>query len=132
MDKFSIDEIFEKMSSDNEKSLQLQGIEAAGQIKNLSVLFQPIESKALWENCAIVISSKSDEILQPYIMNMFEWLKDMNWPGADIIYHRLLLVSLQLLTIPYEISLKESQKIGDDVWEEVLIDFMNDYQQKFR
>ena len=84
-----IDQIFEMLSWDNDKETQLRGIEEAKQIKHLSVFLQPIESKLIWENCARVLISKNDKELQLYLVSMFKWLQDMNWPGADYIYDRL-------------------------------------------
>ena len=80
-----IDQIFEMFSWDNDKETQLRGIEEAKQIKHLSVFLQPIESKLIWENCARVLISKNDKELQLYLVSMFKWLQDMNWPGSDYI-----------------------------------------------
>lgn len=78
----SIDKIFEYLSWDNSDEVQKLGIELAGNINNLSVLIMPIENKSIWENCAKVLISKSDEELSMYLIELFEWLKDMNWPGG--------------------------------------------------
>lgn len=83
-----IDQIFEMLSWNNEEKIQEQGIEEAEKIKHLSVLIQPMESKSIWENCAKVLASKSDQELESYLIPLFEWLQDMNWPGADVIYKR--------------------------------------------
>ncbi|MBQ9012424.1 MAG: DUF5071 domain-containing protein [Bacilli bacterium] len=37
------------------------------------------------ENCVKIISYKNDEELKKYFPLLMEWLKDMNWPGANII-----------------------------------------------
>lgn len=34
---------------------------------------------------------KSDEELEPYLISLFEWVQDMNWPGATLIFNRLLM-----------------------------------------
>lgn len=81
----SIDNIFEYLSCSNTPEKQQYGIELASEINNLSVLIMPIESKSVWENCAKVIVSKTDEELQLYYIKLFEWLQDMNWPGAELI-----------------------------------------------
>lgn len=84
-----IDTIFKMLSWNSSEKEQLRGIDEAKKIEYLSVLFQPIEDKSVWENCAKVISSKSDNELKKYMNNMFEWIKDMNWPGAFDIYARI-------------------------------------------
>ena len=45
-----IDQIFDMLSWNNNEEIQRQGIQEAKKIKHLSVLFQPIESKSIWEN----------------------------------------------------------------------------------
>ena len=81
----SIDEIFEYLSWSSDVDTQCLGIQLASQIKHLSILIMPIESKSTWENCAKVLANKNDETLLLYLFELFEWLKDMNWPGAELI-----------------------------------------------
>ena len=121
-----IDEIFEMLSWNNNEKIQNQGIEEAKKIKNLSVLFQPIESKSIWENCEKVLVSKGNQELDFYLLPMFQWLQDMNWPGAELIYERLKRMPIEQLEIAYKISLSMAESTGDTVWKEVLIDFWND------
>ena len=121
-----IDQLFEMLSSNNEEKIQMQAIEEAKKIKNLSVLIQPIESKSIWENCAKVLASKSDKELAIYLIDMFQWLQDMNWPGADIIYERLRNMPIQSIQSAYNISLSMAEHTGDLVWKKILIDFRND------
>lgn len=45
----------------------------------------------MWNNCAKILSDKSDEELSPYLPELFRWLKDLNWPGAICIYDRLII-----------------------------------------
>lgn len=122
-----IDQIFEMLSWNNDKRIQAQGIKEAKKIKNLSVLIQPIESKSIWENCAKVLVSKTDEELQIYLIDLFEWLQDMNWPGADIVYERLKSMPVQYIETAYRICLSIAKRTQDVVWEKILIDFYKDY-----
>ena len=55
-----IDDIFYMLSSERTNDVQVDGIEEAKKIKNLSVLIQPMEGKVMWENCAKVLVSKTD------------------------------------------------------------------------
>ena len=50
-----IDTIFKMLSWNSSEKEQLRGIDEAKKIEYLSVLFQPIEDKSVWENCAKVI-----------------------------------------------------------------------------
>lgn len=121
-----IDQIFEMLSWNNDEKVQVQGIEEAKKIRNLSVFILPIESKSIWENCAKVLASKTDQELELYLVSMFEWLKDMNWPGADIIYDRLKQIPIQHIEDTYSLCSSIAERTNDSVWKEVLTYFYND------
>lgn len=124
--KCNIDDIFGYLSWNNAPEVQSMGIEMAKKIKFLSVLIMPIEDKSVWENCAKVLASKSDDELDRYFIKLFEWIKDMNWPGADIIYRRLSLVSSQKIMWAYKYSVSIAEQTHDDIWNLVLSDFYID------
>ena len=87
-----INEIYKKLSWHSRFGEQLQGIELAKEIDDLSLLILPCangESKGLWENCARALYVMSDDRLEPYLPSLLEWLQDLNWPGALIIMDRL-------------------------------------------
>jgi hypothetical protein len=46
-------------------------------------------NKNVWDNCANIICEKSDKELEPYLMQLLEWIQDLNWPGAMRIFNRL-------------------------------------------
>lgn len=64
---------------------QLQGIELAKEIDDLSLLILPCangESKGLWENCAKVLINKSDEYLltaHKYSLSVAKKMQDSVW-----------------------------------------------------
>ena len=123
----SIDKIFEYLSWDSNNEIQKRGIELASNINNLSVLIMPIENKSIWENCAKVLISKSDEELELYFFDLFEWLKDMNWPGAYLIYDRLICVSTEKFLPAYQYSLSAAKQMEDRIWEMVLKDLFVEF-----
>lgn len=89
---FGIDEIMEMLKCDNPKSVQEKGIELARKIECFNVFIQPVTKNYninVWENCAIIISEKTDEQLRPYVFELLMWLRDMNWPGFFTIFKRL-------------------------------------------
>ena len=89
---YNIDDIMDMLSWNNSEEIQSKGIELAKNVRSLNVFIQPINQfhgKDVWDNCAKILVEKSDEILEYYLYQLFEWLKDMNWPGAFIIYERL-------------------------------------------
>ena len=83
-----INHLFKMLSSD-EQDIQQQGLDEAAKVSYLSIFMQPSEGKDLWESCAKVLANRTDEELEPYLIQMFGWLQDANWPGFDIIYDRL-------------------------------------------
>lgn len=123
---FNIDQIFEMLSWKNDEETQNKGIREAKKIKYLSVLIQPIEDKTIWENCAKVLADKSDEVLAPYLISLFQWLQDMNWPGAYIIYDRLKVIPAKDIKLSFDISLSLAEQHNDFPWKQALMDFKKD------
>ncbi len=123
----TINEVFDMLSSCVEAD-QKKGMIEASKIKYLSVLIQPIEDKSIWLNCARVLVTKTDDELIPYIVSLFEWLQDMNWPGSDLIYNRLIRIPPKSIELPYSISLKRAQNNRDSAWELSLEDFGKAYK----
>lgn len=122
---YGIDELFEMLSWDSTEKIQGIGLSEARKVKHLSVFFQPIESKSVWENCAKVLIEKSDLELERYLVDLFKWLQDMNWPGAMLIYDRLKGMPRELVQFAYSVCLDQAISTGDDCWKETLEDFWN-------
>lgn len=49
----------------------------------------PFGKKDCWANCVKVICARSDKEIIEVALEMFEWLQDLNWPGAMDIVSRL-------------------------------------------
>ena len=122
---YSIDELFAMLSWDSSEEIQKIGLAEARKVKHLSVFLQPIESKSVWENCAKVLIEKSDLELERYLVDLFQWLQDMNWPGAGLIYGRLKEIPRNLVQFAYSVCLEQAISTGDDCWRETLVDFWN-------
>ena len=88
---YSIDEIMEMLDWNNPEEAQEEGRNLCKNIKCINLFLQPGPpyGKRVWDNCAAILSERSDEELKPYLYEMFEWLEDMNWPGTECIYDRL-------------------------------------------
>lgn len=114
--KVDINELFEMISWNSSEEKQRQGIEEGKKVKYLSVLFQPVEDKSVWENCAKIICERSDQELDSYLFEMFEWLQDMNWPGFFIIYNRLKEMSPRCIKPGYSYSIKMALLTQDESW----------------
>lgn len=118
-----IDKIYEMLSWNNDIETQLIGIEEAKKVKTLWVFILPIlptSSKDVWENCAKVLASKTNNELKPYYYHLLTWLQDINWPGASIIYDRLLIVSEESFEISLSTCVKTAEKNGDILWQNAL------------
>lgn len=118
-----IDRIYEMLSWNNDIETQQIGIEEAKKVKTLWVFILPIlptSSKDVWENCAKVLASKTNNELKPYYSHLLTWLQDINWPGASIIYDRLLIVSDESFEISFSTCVKTAEKNGDILWENAL------------
>ena len=97
-----------------------KGIAEARKLRNLYPFIQPIiagrNSKSAWEPCAVVVALKSDEELEPYINRLLEWLKDMNWPGAEIIFDRLSKVPIEKMKENLAFSILCAKRENDRSW----------------
>lgn len=83
-----IDYIMELLDWNRTEEEQAKGRELARDVKSVNVFLQP-NGKNLWDNCALILAERSDEELEPYLLNLMAWLEDMNWPGAFCILDRL-------------------------------------------
>ncbi len=126
----TLDEIYESFLWDASYTPQeyeekcAAGIAAARQYKYLQPFIQPIlPNKPIWEPCARVIAERTDEELQPYLYVLFEWLQDLNWPGADIIFDRLSQMPFSMLEEAYLFSRKCAEDEKDMLWLMALDDF---------
>ena len=109
------------------------GIEEARKYKYIYPFIQPLIpefSKSVWEPCAKVISLKSNEELKPYLYLLFEWLQDMNWPGAWTIFDRLSSMPFALLEDEYIYSRKRAERENDTLWLMALDDFKKEYEKQ--
>lgn len=114
--KVDINELFEMLSWNSPEEIQRQGIEEGKKVKYLSVLFQPVEDKSVWENCAKIICERSDQELGSYLLEMFTWIQDMNWPGFFLIYNRLKEMRPERIEAAYSCSIKMALLTQDESW----------------
>ena len=120
MCSISIDEIMEMLDWNNSREEQLRGIELAREVKCINVFLQPGKPYGgpVWDNCALIVSEKNDEELEPYLVKLMEWLEDMNWLGAFCILDRLTLYSKDAnFERAYEKSITCAKAWDDEVWE---------------
>lgn len=88
----NVDEIICLLDWNKSLDEQAEGIKMAKQVENINVFLQPCPknyNKNVWDNCAKVLSERTDKELSPYLVELLEWLQDLNWPGAFCIFDRL-------------------------------------------
>lgn len=123
---YNIDDIMDMLDWNQNKEEQEKGLKLAKSIKSINVFIQPLDfkhNKNVWENCAKVLSERSDEELKPYIISLLEWLQDMNWPGAFIIFERLKnYKDKENFVWSYCVVMNMAEKLDDEIWKENLIE----------
>ena len=101
--------------------IQSKGITLARNAETIIPFIQPLtpkHNKNVWENCAVIIAEKSDENLKPYLVELLEWLQDMNWPGAFCILSRLQKYSdNNSICNAINVCIEKAKDCGDKVWE---------------
>ena len=121
----TMEEMFKLLNCNSNDVDQERGMERARTVNVLSFFFQPDEFmtgynnyKDVWNNCAIILSEKSDEELEPYLVKLFDWLKDMNDPGSKVIKERLMKYKRNsIYLIALELRLNKAKKLHDTMWE---------------
>ncbi|MBP3435490.1 MAG: DUF5071 domain-containing protein [Clostridia bacterium] len=83
----------------------------------------PENSKSIWEPCATGIALRSNEELEPYLLLLFEWLQDINWPGAITIFNRLLQMPFSMLESDYTYTRHRAEQENDTLWLATLDNF---------
>ena len=84
-----MNQIYQMLDYKNSIDIQEKGKQLARKITDLSLLITPPASPSVWEQCAIILSEKTDDELVPYLTSILQWLYDLNWPGALTILNRL-------------------------------------------
>ena len=126
----TIDDIYDLFTWDNSYSDEEynarveRGIAEARKLRNIYPFIQPIvagkNSKSVWEPCAKVIALKSDAELEDYLYLLLEWLQDMNWPGAEIIFDRLSQMPCAKIRNYVEYSMNRAKRDNDKSWLDTL------------
>ena len=138
--QYSIDEIYDlfvwdTQLSDDEYDARVQkGIDAAKQIKNLFPFMQPIivppeKSKMVWEPCAKIVAMRSNKELEPFLLMLLEWIQDLNWPGALMIYNRLTQIPFSSMELAFRHTRTMAEQTNDSCWLAVLDGLYQDMEK---
>ena len=114
-------EIMDMLDWHMSPEIQSKGISLAKNIKTINPFIQPLtpkHNKNVWENCAVILAEKSDNELKPHLIELLEWLQDMNWPGAFRILDRLKKYSdNNSFRSAINICIEKAKGCNDEVWE---------------
>lgn len=123
--EFGTEYILDLLDKENEPIRQIRGRQLARSVKDLKVFLQPLDkkhNKNVWTNCARVVSDRSDDELAPYLVQILEWLQDMDWPGAQCILDRLNRYGkAATLRCAFNVCIRRARETRNTVWEENLI-----------
>ena len=127
-----MNDILKMLDWNNDIEIQREGREKAKQIECLSAFMQPMDkgyNKNVWENCALVLSEKEDDLLWPYLSRLLDWIQDLNWPGAIIIFERLKKYQkYEYLVEEIQDSIKIAKALNDEIWLENLSKLLCSFQ----
>ena len=116
-----ITEIMDMLDWNMPSEIQIEGISLAKNIETIAPFIQPLTpkyNKNVWENCAVIISERSDEEIKPHLPEVLEWLQDMNWPGSFYILDRLKNYSdNKSILSAISICLQKAKGCNDEIWE---------------
>lgn len=129
MTECNIDRIMYLISWERSELEQREGISMARNVSCLKAFCQPCGpdyGKDVWENCAIILAERSDQELESCILDMLLWLKDLNWPGADLIQERLMRFQKVNLLATYLNSMVPAlEKLEEWAWLSFLADLLS-------
>ena len=115
-----VDYIMSLIDWNQSSEKQKTGIQMAKNIQSINVFLQPCNknyNKNVWDNCAQILSERTDDELSFYFEELMCWLQDMNWPGAFCIFDRL----KKMLDVPgfqysYNVCIKCAKALDDEAW----------------
>lgn len=135
----NINEIMDMLDWNNDLATQEKGRNLAEEVQCLKIFMQPCDqkyNKNVWGNCALVICEKSDQLLQPYLFDLLNWLQDLNWPGAFKIVDRLKnFQNYKMLAFAICEKVKVAKVLEDSLWlfgiselleQEKLLEYLNE------
>lgn len=120
----NLTEIMDMLDWNMPSEIQSNGISLARNLGSIVPFLQPVtpeHNKNAWDNCAVIIAEKNDEELKPHLVQLLEWLQDMNWPGAFCILDRLQkYADKEAIRSAINVCMEKAKQCGEEVWEDNL------------
>ncbi|MBR2444413.1 MAG: DUF5071 domain-containing protein [Clostridia bacterium] len=119
-----VTEILDMIDWNMPLEIQSKGVFLAKKVETIAPFIQPVTpkyNKNVWKNCAVIIADKNDEKLKPHLVELLEWLQDMNWPGAFCILERLQkYLDTNAIHSAIIVCIEKAKELNDEVWEKNL------------
>ncbi|MBQ9119946.1 MAG: DivIVA domain-containing protein, partial [Lachnospiraceae bacterium] len=87
-DKRDVDQFFKEVTEDYMR-LYGENIDLKDKVGVLNEALHQYKAMEKTLQKALILAEKSDEELSPHLIQLMEWLQDLNWPGAVCIQDRL-------------------------------------------
>ena len=117
----NIAEIMDMLDWHMPPEVQARGRDMAKKLETITPFIQPLTpkyNKNVWENCAVIVAEGSDEKLKPHLVELLEWLQDMNWPGAFCILERLQrYTDNNSIRRAIDLCVEKAKGCNDEIWE---------------
>ena len=124
-----VTEIMDMLDWHMSPEIQAKGISLASDVDTIVPFILPLtprHNKNVWENCAAIIAKKSDEKIKPHLVELLEWLQDMNWPGAARILDRLhKYADNNSIRSAISICVETATNCNDEIWKDNLFSLLS-------
>lgn len=134
--KDSIRSKLQALDWSNPTSVQVDAIHAIADDDTFdpSLLLQDSIPKECWGNASIIFAKWGSPRIDAIIPGLFEWLQDINWPGALEILVLLYDLPEEKTAKPLQGAIAEAKRTNDETWLEFLEYFTNreEYEQEIR
>ncbi|WP_282044848.1 DUF5071 domain-containing protein [Roseibium album] len=77
--------------------------------------------KTQWENAAEILENLEPSKVVQFVPDLLEWLKDMNWPGADRVKKICLNFEKHELLPSIDVKISKAREDTDEDWVEALL-----------
>lgn len=112
-----IEKLIECLNSNLPKDIQEKAMEKLIFIeeKKIPMLMRP-KSKPYWGNAALVVKRIGYPKVKDVIPNMLEWIADLTWPGAEVIFELLSSIDKDILVSYIEQAIVKAKAENDEEW----------------
>lgn len=125
MDRYYEDLILQ-LSWDCPKEVQVNAMQKliSDQKLDCHILIMPWWRKDCWLNCAKILIEMGYLKNKDVLDGLFEWIQDMNWPGAKLVFDYLQTLPKEIFMYYYQRTIKKAIQQQEDTWLYYLTLFM--------